>query len=223
MDEEADERAPEPLPRWRRWTAAALGALAVAAVITGALVLTMGGGDEPPRTVASPPPPPSEVELPPDNAVIDALPGQRPGTVRLPEGGTATLVRKELTRDRTLPIPKGLDQASWWGAKVGAPTGVSLLSGHVNWAGVKGPFDELWRAKPGQDVTVVDTGGGTWVYRVSEIVTVHKDDLPAQAPKLFDQGGPPRLVLVTCGGDYLGGTEGYRDNRIVTAQLVSHH
>jgi hypothetical protein len=27
-------------------------------------------------------------------------------------------------------------------------------------------------------------------------------------------------VLVTCGGAYIGGADGYRDNRIVTAGLV---
>jgi sortase (surface protein transpeptidase) len=139
----------------------------------------------------------------------------------LPDGGTARLVRKEITPDAVLPIPRGLDDAAWWGAPLGADHGAALLSGHVNWAGKKGPFDELWSMHAGQEVSVVDAAGGHWVYRVTGIVTVHKDDLPARAPQLFGQDGPPRLVLVTCGGDYIGGTDGYRDNRIISAQLLS--
>jgi sortase (surface protein transpeptidase) len=96
------------------------------------------------------------------------------------------------------------------------------LSGHVNWKGQKGPFDELWRVKGGQEVDVVDTAGGKWVYKISDIVTVDKSKLDQSAPQLFGQDGPHRLVLVTCGGDYVGGTEGYAENRIVTADLVSH-
>ncbi|MEV7550220.1 class F sortase [Amycolatopsis sp. NPDC089917] len=147
--------------------------------------------------------------------------GQAPGTVKLPGGGTAKLIRKELTADGTLPIPEGLDEATWWGAKLGAEQGASLLSGHVNWKGKKGPFDELWRLKTGQEVDLVDTDGGKWVYKISEIVTVHKTKLAEQSEKLFGPDGPHRLVLVTCGGEYVGGTDGYEDNRIVTASLVT--
>ncbi|MBK1786573.1 sortase [Prauserella sp. ASG 168] len=211
--------------------AAVLGVLAVAAVAAGVVVLT--GGDEP---VAAPPPvsttaapPPltstsvSPVELRPQSSAAPAprVAPQQPGTVRLAEGGTATLVRKEVTPDGTLPIPDGLDEATWWGAELGAPQGVALLSGHVNWDGRTGPFDELWRSRAGQDVTVVDVGGDRWVYRVTDVVTLHKNDLPAHAERLFDQGGEHRLVLVTCGGDYVGGTDGYEDNRIVVAELVT--
>jgi hypothetical protein len=148
-------------------------------------------------------------------------PGQAPGTIKLPEGGVAKLVRRELTADGTLPIPDGLDEATWWGAGLGANKGASLLSGHVNWKGKKGPFDELWRQKVGQRVDIVDAKGGKWVYEVAEIVTVHKDELASKAEKLFGQDGPHRLVLVTCGGEYVGGTDGYKDNRIVLAKLVS--
>jgi hypothetical protein len=145
---------------------------------------------------------------------------QQPGTMRLPGGGTAKLVRQELTDDGTLPIPQGLDEAAWWGATLGAEHGAALLSGHVNWKGKKGPFDELWRLKDGQNVEILDTAGGHWVYRVDEILTIGKDNLAERASALFGQDGPHRLVLITCGGDHVAGTEGYADTRIVSASLV---
>jgi hypothetical protein len=34
--------------------------------------------------------------------------------------------------------------------------------------------------------------------------------------RVFARGGPPRLVVITCGGSF-SSREGYRDNLIVTA------
>ncbi|ASR35195.1 sortase [Prauserella marina] len=215
----------------RRGLAAWLGAVAVVAVAAGTILLTQRGEQPspsaappaPPVTTESPAPPPSTTEVAPkaEPARRATASAQQPGTVRLPDGGTATLVRKEVTPDGTLPIPDGLGEATWWGAELGADQGVALLSGHVNWNGQTGPFAELWRDQTGQRVTVVDADGGHWVYEITEAVTLHKNELPRHAGELFAQDGPHRLVLVTCGGDYVGGTDGYEDNRIVTARLLT--
>ncbi|MEA5366538.1 class F sortase [Amycolatopsis sp., V23-08] len=206
----------------RSGLAAVAGALAVAAFAAGVVVLTW----LPPEPVSIAAPAPGT--LPGENAAPAVLPAdssstaqQRPGTVRLPGGATARLVRTELTDTGVLPIPRGLGEAAWWGAKLGADRGAALLSGHVNWEGQRGPFDELWRMRDGDDVSVVDARGGRWVYRVDDVVTLPKETLPAQAARWFGQDGPHRLVLVTCGGDYVGGTEGYDQNRLVTATLVT--
>jgi hypothetical protein len=146
-----------------------------------------------------------------------APPTQRPGTVRLPDGGTATLVRKDLGPDGELPVPTDLGQATWWGASLDAASGASVFAGHVNWRGATGPFAELWNARIGTDVTIVDSAGKTWRYRISQLVTVHKSDLAARADYLFGPSGPHRLVLVTCGGRWVGGADGYEENRVVIA------
>ncbi|MFI9011906.1 class F sortase [Actinosynnema sp. NPDC053489] len=170
-------------------------------------------GSAPPAagtTPASPPAPPP-----------DAPPGQRPGTVRLPAGGSATLVRSEVTAAGVLPIPEALGEATWWGVDLGAAEGATVLAGHVNWKGLTGPFDELWRARAGQDVTVVDTAGRTFRFRVARVETVRKDDLPSRAVELFGPRGERRLVLVTCGGRWVGGATGYEENQVVTATPVT--
>ncbi|MEV6626887.1 class F sortase [Amycolatopsis sp. NPDC051106] len=156
-----------------------------------------------PSSTAPPPPPPP--------------PPQRPGTVRLPAGGTATLVRKDLGPGGELPIPEDLGQATWWGAELDAAGGASVFAGHVNWRGATGPFAEIWTAEIGAVVTIVDSAGKPWRYRISQLVTVHKDDLPARAEDLFGQSGPHRVVLVTCGGRWVGGSDGYEENRVVVA------
>ncbi|GAB2989986.1 class F sortase [Saccharothrix stipae] len=162
----------------------------------------------PTTTTPAPPPPPAEA------------PEQQPGTVRLPEGGLATLVREEVTADGVLPVPEGVGEATWWGVDLGAAEGATVLAGHVNWKGVTGPFDELWRAAVGQGVTVVDTAGRTFAFRVSRVETVRKDALPARAVDLFGPRGEHRLVLVTCGGRWVGGATGYEENQVVIATPV---
>jgi len=142
---------------------------------------------------------------------------QQPGTVRLPAGGTAALVRKELGPSGELPIPADLGHATWWGAELDAAGGASVFAGHVNWRGATGPFAELWDDRIGSVVTIVDAAGKTWRYRISQLITVHKNDLPARADDLFGQSGAHRVVLVTCGGRWVGGADGYEENRVVIA------
>jgi hypothetical protein len=143
--------------------------------------------------------------------------GQRPGTVRLAKGGTATLVRKELGPDATLPVPAGVREATWWGAGLDASVGATVFAGHVDWKGQVGPFSELWSAHDGDEMSVVDSDGRTWRYRISRVETVAKTDIPNRAEELFGQSGHYRLVLVTCGGRWVGGSSGYESNRVVTA------
>lgn len=216
----------------------ALGAVTVLAVQFGSTVVTsppvavVAGTALPAAGAAAPaagpstpaPPPPRSTtpaapaaQTPSSTAPPPAPPLQLPGTVRLPGGGTAALVRKDLGPGGELPIPADLGQATWWGAGLDAAGGASVFAGHVNWRGATGPFAELWSARIGGMVTIVDSAGKTWRYRISQLVTVHKDDLPARADDLFGQSGPHRVVLVTCGGRWVGGSDGYEENRVVVA------
>ncbi|WP_199432554.1 class F sortase [Qaidamihabitans albus] len=166
-----------------------------------------------PTGTAAPADAPAPATLPGDES-----PGRPPGTIRLPDGGTARLVRGEVGPDAVLPVPDDLGEATWWGAGVGAPGGASVFAGHVDWNGRTGPFAELWAARIGERVTVVDEAGTAWNYDITRIVTLAKDELPARAGELFGQSGPHRIVLVTCGGRWLGGTTGYAENRVVLAE-----
>jgi LPXTG-site transpeptidase (sortase) family protein len=233
-------RAPRRLPR-RAAVPAAVGAVLLAAAVATSVTAdpapvtgtpsaattveqerrvqrTLAGATPTPWT--PPPPPPATSTAPPAPPPPPATPAapapQAPNTVRLAGGGTATLVRKEVV-DGVLPIPDGIREATWWGAAFDAAGGATVLAGHVNWRGATGPFAELWKAKLGDRVTVVDGNGAVHEYQVRQLVTVHKNDLPHRAQELFGQDGAHRLVLVTCGGRWVGGRDGYEENRIVIA------
>jgi hypothetical protein len=163
----------------------------------------------PSTTTAAPPAQTSSTPQPP-----------APNTVLLPKGGRASLVRTGVAGDGTLQIPDGVSKAALWGAALDGRAGATLIAGHINWAGVAGPFAELWGAQAGQMVTVVDAGGKRLTFAVDQVLTVDKDNLPQHADELFGQTGPHRLVLVTCGGQWVGGALGYDENRVVIAHPV---
>ncbi|SED60605.1 Sortase family protein [Amycolatopsis tolypomycina] len=213
VDDEPGDR-PDPFARkpgrGRLLAGFALGAATVLAVQYGPAVLTAA----PVAVVTGTALPAAQT---PSSPSSPAPQQQRPGTVRLPGGGTATLVRADLGPDGELPVPTDLGQATWWGASLDAASGASVFAGHVNWRGATGPFAELWHARIGAEVTIVDSAGKTWRYRIAQLVTVHKSDLPARADYLFGPSGPHRVVLVTCGGRWVGGSDGYEENRVVVA------
>ncbi|MFG1644447.1 class F sortase [Amycolatopsis sp. NPDC049252] len=201
--------------RW--WIVGVAGAFVIAALVATLLVFT--GKDEPASANGAGAPVATGTSAQSTGTPQDT--GQAPAQLALPGGGTAKLVQEDLDADGALKIPEGLDEAAWWGAKLGADHGVALLSGHVNWKGKKGPFNELWQVKQGQEVKLTDAAGGAWVYRVDATETIHKSELAGRSEQLFSPDGPHKLLLITCGGEYVGGTEGYEDNRVVTASLVS--
>ncbi|RZQ63523.1 class F sortase [Amycolatopsis suaedae] len=170
---------------------------------------------------AAPPPAPGTATTPKPQSPARQDAGQRPNSIRLPAGGSATLVRKEVQGpNAVLPVPDDLGEATWWGAGLAASNGASVFAGHVNWHGRVGPFAELWATRIGEQVTVQDAKGKTFTYRVAQTLTLGKDELPSRADALFSQQGKHRIVLVTCGGRWLGGSTGYAENRVVIAEPI---
>jgi Sortase domain len=165
-----------------------------------------------PGTTAAPANP-----VPAKSAQRPAQGTQLPNTIELPKGGTAYLVHGQVGADGALPVPSGVDQAAWWGTGVTAQAGATVFAGHVNWAGRTGPFAELWNDAVGDVVSVKDNSGTVWRFRVTQALTLNKSQLPQQAPALFAPTGPHRIVLATCGGEWVGGAEGYNDNRVLVA------
>jgi hypothetical protein len=207
------------MPR-RRVVLLASAAAAVVVVLVGLLFLVPSNDSS---HTASGPAATSSAPRAADTTTTTVLPTGVPttGSVHLPAGGTARLIPAQVSKDGTMSVPDQLDQATWWGATLGAPTGATLLAGHVNWQGHTGPFAELWQDKVGQRITVVDDKGRDWVYQITQLVTVAKADLPDRAKQLYGLDGGHRLVLATCGGEFVGGAEGYDDNRFAVATLVT--
>jgi sortase (surface protein transpeptidase) len=76
----------------------------------------------------------------------------------------------------------------------------------------------LAELEPGDPVEVGLAGAGTLAFQVSSVERVDKAHLPVE--QIFQRSGPPRLTLVTCGGEFDRGERSYRENVVVTAVPV---
>ncbi|TDD44811.1 class F sortase [Kribbella antibiotica] len=122
------------------------------------------------------------------------------------------------TEQGALTPPSNPRKVGWWsgGAQPGARLGSAVITGHTVHTG-GGAFDDLEQLQPG-DTIGVRTSNGQLSYRVTAVTTYRKQALAKNAPRIFDQTVPGRLVLITC-EDWNGKT--YLSNAVVIAQRVA--
>lgn len=132
-------------------------------------------------------------------------------------GVDAPVVPVEVETGGGLTIPDDSRTVGWWsgGAAPGSPVGTVLLAGHVDAAGQgPGALYRLATTPIGATVTLQGPGGAR-----SYVVQARRRYLKTELPwrSLFAQGRQPRLVLITCGGDFDYRTKHYTDNIVVVA------
>jgi sortase (surface protein transpeptidase) len=153
--------------------------------------------------------------MPPSPAVVQ-VPAV-PLRLRIPALGVqAPVVAVRASEDGALTVPGDPRDVGWWtgGAAPGDPQGTVVLDGHVDTAQFgAGALFRLADLPPGASV-VVTTSVGDTRYRVAARRVYAKAALPSQ---IFNASGPPRLVLVTCGGPFDAQTHHYADNVVVFA------
>ena len=117
----------------------------------------------------------------------------------------------------TLLPPSDPQVLGWWqeGRPVGAQDGTAVVTGHTVHTG-GGALDNLDKLVVG-DVVRVRTDQGWITYAVQRNRTYSKDALARDAETLFRQGGPGRLLLITC-DDWNG--RFYESNAVVFATPV---
>jgi hypothetical protein len=132
----------------------------------------------------------------------------------------APIVQVTSTAGR-LDVPDDPRTIGWWsgGAKPGSSTGTVVLVGHVDSARLgRGAFFHLATLAMGSSVSVTPVTGSPLTYRVVGRRVYAKQSLPTE---VFATRGPPRLVLITCGGPFNTATRHYRDNVVVYAVPTS--
>ncbi|CAN5326388.1 hypothetical protein BH11ACT1_BH11ACT1_22510 [soil metagenome] len=229
-------------PRPRRPTAARALAAAVVAVTllaTAGCDLTAGrptvGQSQAPSPTTSPPASatptavptrktaPAVPEVPVQSAALGPVP--RP-TVGAPVRLTAAAQDIDLpvdpvgvAPDGQMQIPPRADRGGWYrfGAAPGDATGTAVITAHVDSVatGSLGPFAHLKDLVVGDTVEVTLADLSVHRYAVSSVARVAKPDVPWN--DVFTRDGAPRLVLVTCGGQWQRDVRHYSDNVVVIA------
>ena len=143
-----------------------------------------------------------------------------PERIDLP-GGAYTAVVPVATVGNELVVPEDPTKVGWWDGSsyVGDPYGSTVIAGHVDAfdRGI-GFFFRLWNIKVGERV-VLSAGDVRQAYKITKVREVPRTDLVDDA-EVFDIGGPPRLVLITCAGEFRPDRRGYSRNLIVVARPV---
>ncbi len=97
--------------------------------------------------------------------------------------------------------------------------GTAVIVGHVDTASRPAVFAKLSEVRRGKLIEVTRADGRTATFTVDSVERFPKTSFPAD--RVFaDAADRPRLVLVTCGGKWVGGDVGYADNIIVFATLA---
>lgn len=127
-----------------------------------------------------------------------------------------------LEADGAIEIPDDVDIVGWYelGVPPGADRGSAVLVAHRDGRDQgRGVFYDLGVMDVGDRVRVRDDAGDVLVFEVVARESLRKKGLPYD--EIFTADGPPRLTLISCGGEYDADRGGYQDNVIVTAVPVS--
>jgi LPXTG-site transpeptidase (sortase) family protein len=114
----------------------------------------------------------------------------------------------------TLVPPSDYTTVGWWsqGAEPGEGQGTTIVAGHTVHTG-GGALDNLGSVRVGDEVTL-ERATQDLRYDVTSVTTYRKGTLARRAAQVFNQTGPERLAIVTC-GDWNG--EIYLSNVVVIA------
>ena len=145
-----------------------------------------------------------------------------PVRIEIPALKVTAAIQGVTSVDGELGVPDDPMTVGWWtgAAQPGSPSGSVVLDGHVDSASRGlGAFFALTTLHEGDAVTLTTSRGD----RVAYLVTARRSyskaaGLPAD---LFAAGGPARLVLITCGGQFDKEALSYEDNIVIFAAAAA--
>jgi hypothetical protein len=211
--------APPPRPaRSRR--PLPIGLIALALLFIGLFVVAMGLGAATNLSLPSlfggsaDKPPPREFPV---------LEPSRPQRLSIPAINVrAPILEVGLAADGSVDVPplRRHNEAGWFD---GGPTpgqfGPALIVGHADTRTGPSIFHDLPKLKRGQRIEVLRADRSVAIFEVNSVEHYNKGRLPVQ--RVYGDYSRPSLRLVTCGGTWLGERDGYSDNIIVFASLVT--
>lgn len=130
----------------------------------------------------------------------------------------------------TLAPPEDLTKVGWYGrsAWFGQDKGSTVMTSHINYNGIAYFGSIFLTLKKGDPITITDEKGNTYHYVVEdEVQWIEKQRDDYASSELIKNtvnkmDGENKLVLITCGGRYVGGALGYESNGVVSARLASN-
>lgn len=161
---------------------------------------------------------PPEIDVP-QGADPKAAP-TGPSRLIIPDiGVNASMENRGLTKDNAVDVPKSLWTVSWFNRSSRPGTsGPAMIVGHYSSHG-RAVFANLHKLKSGQKIVVRDDSNQVYTYAVKSINSYPQAEVP-MAELLGDKQSKPRLVLITCGGQYIKGAHDFTNRTVIRAEIV---
>lgn len=186
------------------------------------------GPDQPsPENEQSPvPADPTFVDEGEQEIEMEPAPGAYPGNEGMSitvNGRTAPIDPVQLTTEGYLIPPKSVERVGWYsasampGSEGGA--GSTVITGHINFTGQGDGFAANFPTLQLGDTFTITVDGAPREFKVVEAPFRVGKDQPMPAV-VNDRNGPNKVVLITCGGQFVGGSLGYADNIFTVAEPV---
>ncbi|MEV0715396.1 class F sortase [Asanoa sp. NPDC050611] len=126
-----------------------------------------------------------------------------------------------LADDGSIEVPalERHNQAGWFEK---SPTpgqyGPAVLVGHADTRDGPSIFHDLRKVRPGARIEVERRDDSVAIFEVNSVEKFAKNNQPIE--RIYADFSRPALRLITCGGEFKGGSIGYVDNIVVFASLV---
>lgn len=122
--------------------------------------------------------------------------------------------------ENSVVVPDDIQEIGWYAFAAGPKDsqGSVVLVGHRD--GVvsgRGAFYGIDQLEPGDPVVLRTSDGSRIRFVVQDSQSVTRERFAELAPEIFSSSGSKRLVLITCGGEYVKSAGGYQENVLVTA------
>ncbi|MGH3681032.1 MAG: class F sortase, partial [Natronosporangium sp.] len=158
-------------------------------------------------------------DLPPG----DALAPSRPTRIEIPALGLRAKIHPVgLDPDGAIAAPsmRRADEAGWYedGPSPGQ-SGPAVIVGHVDDRDGPAVFHRLATLDRGTRIEIDRRDRQVATFQVTAVRSYDKAALPAR--EVYGDFSRPGLRLITCGGRWAGGTEGYAENVVIFATLVA--
>lgn len=194
----------------------------VIAALAGVALLLAGGCAEATESVAdsaprSTPQEPGKHDMPPPIVVIADDPA---APITLTIGDTSAPTDPVATDAAGVLLPpQDVSRLGWWAdsSLPGSGAGSIVVTGHIDDIAQGDGFAARFAGLSEGDEVALELGdGSSRRYRVDRVMSVGKDgELPLGELNRLD--GPETLMLVTCGGEFVGPPLGYANNDFVFA------
>jgi hypothetical protein len=208
---------PKPIRGKRPGT---IGLIALAVLFFGLFVVAMGIGAATNAHLPDWFSGPAKTDPPPRSFPV--LDPSRPQQLTIPSIKVdAPILDVGLASDGTVDVPplQRHDEAGWFD---GGPTpgqfGPALIVGHADTKSGPSIFYHLSQLKAGQKIEVTRSDRSIAIFEVNSVEHYNKGRLPLQ--RVYGDFSRPSLRLMTCGGTWIGGKQGYSDNIVVFASLI---